>query len=289
MIAIAAFTGGLVAFTLLLLADAVRGRVRGPHELAEATEAPFLGEMTDAEGDRLVAARVRLAQATTPLRSLVVAGIDGPGAGETAVRLAEALALDGARTVLVDGDHVAWEATVCLGLDDRPGVAERLAPGDAPPPALRDVAVARPSGLQVIPAGRERLEPGEEALRALLRRLSTAADLVVVSAGGHEPSPAGLRWARAASGTLIVARQDRALRDRASLAAEAFRQVGAEVRGAILTTPFGVRRSPYAPGSPVRAETLREGAAGVDTSLVRERSPRSRGAAASRPELSGGS
>ena len=85
------------------------------------------------------------------------------------------------------------------------------------------------------------MEPGEEALRALLRRLSASADLVVVSAGGHEPSPAGLRWARATSGTFVVARQDRAVRDRASLAAEAFRQVGAEVRGAILTTPVAKR------------------------------------------------
>ena len=287
MVPVAAFTGALLAFTLLLLADAVRGRVRGPHELADATEAPFLGEMADAEGDRLVAARVRLAQATTPVRSLLVAGFDGPGAGETAVRLAEALSLDGARTVLVDGDR-AGEATTFLGLTDRPGVAELLAPG-ATAPALRDVAVARPSGLQVIPAGREPFEPGEEALRGLLRRLGSAADLVVVSAGGHEPSPAGLRWARATSGTLLVARQDRALRDRASLAAEAFRQVGAEVRGAILTTPAGVRRSPYPAGAPVRTETLRETAPDGDTGPIRERSARSRGAAPSRPELSGGS
>ena len=81
MIPVAAFTGALLAFTLLLLADAVRGRVRGPHELADATEAPFLGEMSDAEGDRLVAARVRLAHATSPVRSLLVAGFDGEGAG----------------------------------------------------------------------------------------------------------------------------------------------------------------------------------------------------------------
>jgi Mrp family chromosome partitioning ATPase len=288
MIVIAGFTGALVAFTLLLLADAVRGRVRGPHELADATEAPFMGEMSDPEGDRLVATRVRLAQATTPLRSLLVAGIDGAGAGETAVRLAEALARDGARTVLVDGDHRDREASRYLNLHEHPGVAELLSGGQSSR-ALRDVILGRSSGLQVVPAGQGRVEPGEEALRALLRRLSASADLVVVSAGGHEPSPAGLRWARATSGTFIVARQDRALRDRASLAADAFRQVGAEVRGAILTTPAGSRSAYLVPASKGREQAQKPGAQDTETGSTRERTPRSRGARPNRPELSGGS
>ena len=287
MIVIAGFTGALLAFTLLLLADAVRGRVRGPHELADATEAPFMGEMSDPEGDRLVAARVRLAHATTPLRSLLVAGIDGAGAGEAAVRLAEALARDGARTILVDGDHGDREASAFLNLQDHPGVAELLSGGDAPP-ALRDVILPRSSGLQVVPAGRRRVEPGEEALRALLRRLSDSADLIVVSAGGREPSPAGLRWARATSGTFIVARQDRALRDRASLAADAFRQVGAEVRGAILTTPVSRRPAYVVPASKARRQGV-ETAQGAEAGLARDRPARPRGARPNRPELSGGS
>ncbi|HEV8153251.1 MAG TPA: hypothetical protein VGP78_09970 [Solirubrobacteraceae bacterium] len=288
MIVIAGFTGALVAFTLLLLADAVRGRVRGPHELADATDAPFMGEMTDAESDRLVATRVRLAQAATPLRSLLVAGIDGAGAGETAVRLAEALARDGARTVLVDGDHRDREASRYLNLHEHPGVAELLSGGRAAP-SLRDVILGRSSGLQVIPAGQARVEPGEEALRALLRRLSGSADLVVVSAGGREPSPAGLRWARATSGTFVVARQDRALRDRASLAADAFRQVGAEVRGAILATAGRSRSAYLVPASKGKDEVHKQAAEDAGTGSTRERTPRSRGARPNRPELSGGS
>ena len=247
-----------------------------------------MGEMSSPEGDRLVATRVRLAQATTPLRSLLVAGIDGAGAGETAVRLAEALARDGVRTVLVDGDHRDREASRYLNLHEHPGVAELLSGGQSSR-ALRDVILGRSSGLQVVPAGQGRVEPGEDALRALLRRLSASADLVVVSAGGHEPSPAGLRWARATSGTFIVARQDRAVRDRASLAAEAFRQVGAEVRGAILTTPAGSRAAYLVPASKGREQAQKRAAQDTETDSTRERTPRSRKTRPNRPELSGGS
>jgi Mrp family chromosome partitioning ATPase len=238
MILIAALTGALVALTLLLLADAVRGRVRGPLELAEATEAPFLGAMDGPAGDRLVAVRLRLAGAGPSLRSIVVAGLDGEGGGEAAVRLAMALAGDGARTILIDGQAGAAEATAYLGLDGRAGVAQLLEPS---PPRLEDVVVRHESGIDVIPAGAAEHDPGEDGLRALLRRLAGDVDVVVVSAGSHEPSPAGLRWARAASGVLLVARQDHALRDAATLAADAFRQVGARVLGAVLAEPAAGR------------------------------------------------
>jgi Mrp family chromosome partitioning ATPase len=236
MIAVAGIAGALAAFTLLLVADAVRGRVRGPLELAEATDAPFLGAMDGPDGDRLVAVRLRLARARgdRPLRSVVVAGLDGDATGEAAARLAEALAADGARTLLLDGQAGGGELTAHLGLGGRPGVADLL---DPLPPAVDEVAVQWASGLRVVPAGTPDHDPGEDALRELLRRLAGAADVVVVSVGSREPSPAGLRWARAVSGVLLVARQDRALRDAATLAAEAFRQVGATVVGAALTEP----------------------------------------------------
>ena len=166
-------------------------------------------------------------------------------------------------------------------------MAELLSGGDAPP-ALRDVILPRSSGLQVVPAGRRRVEPGEEALRALLRRLSDSADLIVVSAGGREPSPAGLRWARATSGTFIVARQDRALRDRASLAADAFRQVGAEVRGAILTTPVSRRPAYVVPASKARRPARRR-APEVERASRASVRPVPEGRRPNRPELSGGS
>jgi Mrp family chromosome partitioning ATPase len=234
MIVIAALTGGLVGLTLLLVADAVRGRVRGPLELAEATEAPFLGAMDGPAGDRLVAVRLRLAGARPSPRSVVVAGLDDEGGGEAAVRLAAALASDGARTILLDGQPGAAEASAHLGLQGRAGVAQLLAPS---PPRLEDVVVREESGVEVIPAGEADHDPSEDGLRALLRRLAGQADVVVVSAGSHEPSPAGLRWARAASGVLLVARQDHALREGATLAADAFRQVGASVLGAVLVEP----------------------------------------------------
>jgi Mrp family chromosome partitioning ATPase len=252
MIAIAALAGGLVGLTLLMLADAVRGRVRGPLELAGATEAPFLGAMDGPSGDRLVAVRLRLTGPGPSLRSIVVSGLDGDGGGEAAVRLAAALTADGARTLLLDGQSGVAEATAHLHLTGRPGVAQLLAP--APPPLHEVVVRYDESGLEVIPAGVADHEPGEDALRALLRRLAAEVDLVVISAGSREPSPAGLRWARAASGVLLVARQDHALRDGAALAADAFRQVGAKVLGAVLAAPAHRR-----PGADIRAGTAAAG------------------------------
>ena len=276
MIAVAGIAGALAALTLLLVADAVRGRVRGPLELADATEAPFLGAMDGPEGDRLVAVRLRLARARgeKPLRSVVVAGLDD-ATGEAAARLADALALDGARTLLLDGQAGPGELTQHLRLGDRPGVADLLGPL---PPSLDDVAVQWASGLRVVPTGTLGHEPGEDALRDLLRRLRDEVDVVVVSVGSREPTPAGLRWARAVSGVLLVARQDRALRDAATLAADAFRQVGATVVGAALAEPEAdsSRRRTQVAGAirrPRADETRTDHAGAVAASSPAQRSP----------------
>lgn len=276
MIAVAGIAGALAALTLLLVADAVRGRVRGPLELADATEAPFLGAMDGPDGDRLVAVRLRLARARgeKPLRSVVVAGLDD-ATGEAAARLADALALDGARTLLLDGQAGPGELTQHLRLGDRPGVADLLGPL---PPSLDDVAVQWASGLRVVPTGTLGHEPGEDALRDLLRRLRDEVDVIVVSVGSREPTPAGLRWARAVSGVLLVARQDRALRDAATLAADAFRQVGATVVGAALAEPRAdsSRRRTQVAGAirrPRADETRTDHAGAVAASSPAQRSP----------------
>jgi capsular polysaccharide biosynthesis protein len=277
MVAVAGIAGALAAFTLLLVADAVRGRVRGPLELADATDAPFLGAMDGPEGDRLVAVRLRLARGRgeKPLRSVVVAGLDDHATGEAAARLADALALDGARTLLLDGQAGAGELTEHLRLGGRPGVADLLGPL---PARLDEVAVQWASGLRVVPSGTPSHEPGEDALRELLRRLRDEVDVVVVSVGSREPSPAGLRWARAVSGVLLVARQDRALRDAATLAADAFRQVGATVVGAALAEPgadgSGRRTHVASAIRRPRADLARtEHAGAVATSSPAQRSP----------------
>ena len=279
--AIAALAGLLLALIAVLLVDCVRGRVITEDELRAVSGVTHLGTVRRARGRRgrlvaaqpdskaarahhLVAERIAYAGPDVRRRSVVVAGVEeGEAGGRVAAELAASLAADGSHVILVDADAVNTEVTRLFGLERRWGLGELLDQPVQARTSLRDarVAVDGIPNLRVVPLGSLGPNdlPAPARVNGTLARLLRASDIVVVSAGPADASPAALGWARAAAGTVVLVRPGRTRRDAVRRAVEALEQVHATVVGTVFVQPArpelpGLRRiasqRPFSAGAP---------------------------------------
>lgn len=140
------------------------------------------------------------------LRKLVVmGGKAGVGASTVAVNLAVALAENGCRTVLVDGDLQCAHATALCGLDSPTGISDVLA-GRL---TIHEVVERGPAGIQVLPGhGQQAMSADcspatQERLVEQLDSLAAHADIAVVDAGQAHTHVARRFW-RAADDVLLI-------------------------------------------------------------------------------------
>lgn len=253
---LAAAAGLVAALAVVVLIDYFSDAVSGREDLQRLAQAPFLGSITpsrrfrqrrdrplivEAEPDsraalayRLIATHISAGVRSGSVRRVVVLGAEGhEGSGEFASNLAAVLVRAGCRVRLVDANDEDREITRLFGLNATLGLGE-LARGDEAV-ILRMVARVAP-GIEVLPRlpGRDPRLHDDERAPAILDRLMSGTDVVILSTAPIHRSASALFWARDADGAILVATRDRTTRDAVTVSVETLRIIGTPVLGAVL-------------------------------------------------------
>jgi capsular exopolysaccharide synthesis family protein len=186
-------------------------------ETAEARPETRLVAYTDPRGptaDRLRYLRLRLNQvwdAAKLKRLLITSAQPHEGKSTVALNLATTLSEEGRRSVLlIEGDLHRPMVSEHLELAGRPGVAECLLTNADPYSLIRRI---EPFGFHFLPAGNARGNPSEllqsGPLRALMDKLSSYFDWILVDSPPVAPLTDALSWKQCADATLLVARAGR--------------------------------------------------------------------------------
>ncbi len=225
-----------------------------PHSLSEA--AP---KSDAAVGYRLLATRIESARLEGKPRTLLLLDVaDGRTSASVAAHLAAAFAEAYPRVVLVEADPTQQGVAAWFGVDQRSRRRDSspLRNGADPAEEVMRVALRRGAALHVLALGDSKGSATVQAERteAVLERLSSSADVIVINAAPLHRSSSGAAWARAADGTILALEAGRTSR---TAAAETLRVLASEdtnVLGAVL-----VRRTPLR--DVVRRLTARRAAA----------------------------
>jgi capsular exopolysaccharide synthesis family protein len=205
----------------------VRGRA-----LVTLTQAHSVG----AESFRNLRTNVRFVRAGEGATEMVVTS-PAPQEGKsiTSANLAIALAQQGMKTLLIDGDMRRSVQHLQFGLELSPGLSDILADGRIMAEALRPTDVEH---LHVLPAGPHPPNPaelvGSPRMEKLLEALRGQYDSIVID------SPPMLAVTDASvlgpktDGVILVVRAERTDRDAISLAVQQLRHVGARLLGVVV-------------------------------------------------------
>ncbi len=187
-------------------------------ELDPESRVALLTDPRSAGADRCRYMRMRLRELRelARLRSLVITSpIPDDGKSTIAMCLATTLAEGGRRsTLLIEADlhHPSLAST--LGLRQRPGLAECLEAGIDPLSQLQKV---EPMGWHLLQAGTPLGNPTEllqsEALSAVMQRVSSHFDWILIDSPPALPLTDALSLSRQVDATLLVTRADRTSRE----------------------------------------------------------------------------
>jgi polysaccharide biosynthesis transport protein len=279
-LAIGSVSAILLGLGAALLRFATNPRLRNEHDLRAASAAPILGVVplepppaggsaallhpgasgARAESIRRLRTNLRFSLPAGGSSSLLVtSAVRGEGKSATALNLAVAMANVGTRVVLVDGNLRQPSLARPLGLKEGPGLSDVLT-GDAGPADI--VQVWEGSTLHVVTAGHQPSKGSElldsEAMAALLARLSSTYDIVLVDGPSLLEASDASALSGAASGVLLVVGVDRTPRRQVAEAVDSLATVDAHVLGLVLNKvgPGNDRRYPLDSGAAPRTEPL---------------------------------
>ncbi len=251
--------GLLAGLGLGWLREALDTRLRDAEAVAEVTPLPVLGNVPGwpARDGRVVVAAAPHSQAAESFRQLrtnlqflrvagggtgggasvvaVTSSFSGEGKSTVSANLATTLAETGARVLLVDADLRRPTVADVLGIEGGVGLTTVLA-GQAD---LDDVVQSWGSaGLEVLPSGPVPPNPAElldsPAMRALLARLRTRYDHVVVDTTPVLPVADASVLSRVVDGMVVVANARRARRRHLAQSLGDLSRVSAGVLGVVL-------------------------------------------------------
>jgi capsular polysaccharide biosynthesis protein len=250
---LAALFGLLAAMLFAMLLDRSGDTVNGPEDLEVATGVPCIGVLSRAamrrshhgrpivalephsraaDEYRLLAAKV----AARDCQSLLVMALDGDSA-VVAGNLAVALTAAGSQVALVDVTTAeAQQAREAASAENDAAHEPVTINGNGRNGHGGGVEVLPP--VEVVEVGRS----GPDGAREVLAGLEHEADVVLLHAPSPQGWPAGLDWARAADGTLLVTERDRTLSGDVRAAAETLQLVHGWLVGTVLTESRAVLR-----------------------------------------------
>jgi capsular exopolysaccharide synthesis family protein len=248
---VALLLGLLLSFGL----DALDRTIKGPDDIEGSLGVPLLGRLPKVAGkgvsDQLVRTQPRssLAEAFRSLRTgLLFFGADRPlktllvtssvareGKTLCCASLGITFAQAGAKTLLVDCDLRRPRLAMAFGLRQEPGLTSVLALDTDLSEAICETEV---ENLSVLPSGPLPPNPaellGSETFRALLSRLSTEYERVIIDSPPAVPVTDAAVLSAAVDGVLLVVRQRQAQRDLVGRAVEHLSAVGAHLLGVVL-------------------------------------------------------
>jgi capsular exopolysaccharide synthesis family protein len=245
--ALAALVALLLALAAVTLAERLDRRLRDSSELESLLDAPLLSVIPRAafpgqrpahgpvkEAFRTLAASLVYFNVEQPISTVMVASpTKGDGKTTVAVHLAVALARDGQRVVLVDGDLRHPQVSVRLGVEPAVGVVDVITRQADLLDALGEVDVGE-GRLHVLAAGKPPPNParllGSQPMGTLLDELSAFADVVVVDTPPILNVSDAVPLLERVSGIVVVAQVGTTTRD----AILRVRQVIETARGNIL-------------------------------------------------------
>jgi polysaccharide biosynthesis transport protein len=252
---LAALAGLLGAFGIAVLVDSLTTAVRTEGDLAAVAPVAVLGSVNAARtrrsdrplvmeaephsaaaaSYRMLATKIELSNGERPPRSLLVLDArGGRSSGRLAANLAAALAEDGTRVVVLDGD----EQGGVMELFRRRGKTSAELAQPARPLRIGRmmfdrVRVRSPRLIVIRP--RKPSEPVDPRQAAeTIEHLLTGADLVVLTAPPVDRSANSIVWAHAAEATVLVAERDHTKREHMVPAIESLRIADANVIGTVL-------------------------------------------------------
>ena len=255
IVPLAAIAGLLGALAIVALVDSLTTAVRTEGDLAAVSPVAVLGSVNGARlrrGDRplvmeaqphsaaaaayrMLATKISLSNGERPLRSLLVLdAYGGRSSGRLTANLAAALAEDGTRVVVIDGD----ERGSVMELFEHEGKASTEMVQRARPLRIGQLTFDRfrlrgPRLIVIQPRKpSEPLYPQQAA--ETIEHLLTGADLVVLTAPPIDSSASSMVWAHAADATLLVAERDHTKREQMGPAVESLRVAEANVIGTVL-------------------------------------------------------
>ncbi|MUL76171.1 polysaccharide biosynthesis tyrosine autokinase [Mycolicibacterium sp. CBMA 226] len=265
---------GLVAGILLgiafaLLQNILDKTIKKPEDLASITGAAIVGEIPVDKARRAAPAisfsndNSRIAESFRKLRTnlsflsvdnpprviVVTSSIPNDGKSITAINIALALVEVDNNVLLIDGDMRRSVAHKHLNLDGAVGLSTVLSGAVSLSDALQETTY---SGLTVLAAGATPPNPSEllasHAARNLLEELRTKFDYVIVDSCPLLAVTDAALLAANSDGALLLGRYGQTKRDQLKGAADALRNVGANLLGTVLTMTPPRDRSGYGNG-----------------------------------------
>jgi capsular exopolysaccharide synthesis family protein len=189
------------------------------------------------EALRTIRTGIQLTSAESPHRTVVVtSSVPGEGKTTTAISLAAASAVSGARTLIIDCDMRQPSLHTNIGVENDVGLAEFLS-GQR---SLEEVVRVEPrTGLYYILAGRRPPSPtdllGGLRMQRLLQQLGDAFEMVVMDTPPIMAVSDALLLVRSADATLFVVRWEKTRRDVATAGTKMVYEAGARLAGLVLT------------------------------------------------------
>jgi capsular polysaccharide biosynthesis protein len=246
VVPIAGMAGLLLSLAVVLLLEYLGDTFRGTRDLGGMAGSTALGSVDGSEPltaeevgtpERLLAVKVAYGGGPDGARrSALVVGVEPGDDQEVPVNVAVAATALGRRVVVLDADWRGTGPTRRFGLHGRPGLADALVGGGDVVAGACRARVAVGPRLEVVPIGGDQglrmVEP--EVAEAVVAGLAEVADLVVVASPPVAEEAAGLVWARAAEGVVLVARPEHTQREAVADAVSGMSTVGATVLGVVL-------------------------------------------------------
>ncbi len=187
---------------------------------------------------------------------VTVAGEEAEIVATVAANIAVAAVYDSRSTLLVDAEHDAASATSIVGARLAPGVADVLGGMVAWADAITTVTIGRERGLDVIPAGSERVPDSHPpaaagpVLRDDLTRLARRYDIMIVVAP-EGVSQVGPQSVLPGSAAVLCARIAYTTLARLAASAESLRASGMRLAGVVLWDADAAPVAPHRVNRPV--------------------------------------
>jgi non-specific protein-tyrosine kinase len=227
------------------------GRMRGGKERKEIYRlaAILYPRSGDAEAYRALRTNIEFSSVDAPIRTLLVtSSIPGEGKTVTAANLAVVFAQTGRTVLLVDADLRKPGVHIMFDLPNVHGLTTLLRSDDVSLDAVAQTT--EQENLRVLTTGPLPPNPAElmgtQRMRALLERLKTAADIIIVDSPPLQAVTDSAILSSFLDGTLLVIDAEHSRPRTVRLARETLGKAGANVLGAVLNRIAARAHSDYA-------------------------------------------